>query len=944
MSNRTTAPDGSTLPAGAGPEGGEAESMEGGRRVNVLLVDDQPNNLLALEAVLAGEGLNLVRAHSGEQALLRILDDDYAAILMDVQMPGLDGFDTAELIRERDRSRHTPIIFLTAFQSNETQVARGYTLGAVDFLAKPIIPAVLRAKVAVFVELFLKSEQVRRQAERLVETQRQEHQRNLADERRRWEVERLREEAAGEKRAAEVLAQKARELTRSIAERMRAEELLRQRATQQEIVVALGQFALAGSEQAALLADAMASLARGLGAEFSRVMELAEAGDRQLMLAGYGWPEGADLEEEVGDGAMSLAVYTLQATEPIMIDDLRTESRFAVPGPLHDLGVVSGLNVFIRGRERPFGTLGAYTVRPRTFSRDDVHFLQAVANVLAAAIQRWRDEAELAAVRDQLEIQLTDMTRLHALSEQLSDSIELPAVLQKVLSAVTGLQGTDRGVLMLYDRARDTMTTAASVGFDPAELADEKPEEDRKGVSAVFSGGLVVEDVTADLVLTPHLRVAQRAGSLAVCSTPLLTCGNDLVGAIATYFPQRHRPSARETRLVELYARQAAEVIENAWLYREIQEADRRKGEFLAMLGHELRNPLAPILNALHVLRLPDLSPEEGDDARKVAERQVIHLARLVDDLLDVSRINSGKIELRKSHVDLREAAAGALESARPLIESRHHSLDVRLPDEPVPLLADATRLEQVLANLLNNAAKYTEPGGRITLEVEREAGEAIVRVGDDGIGIDAELLPRVFELFAQADPSLDRSQGGLGIGLTLVRRLVELHGGTVVARSPGRGLGSEFSVRLPLASPERSKEPTDVDRPAAADRPDQPRRVLIVDDNVDGARILARLLSAGGHRTDLAHNGAQALEVAHRTIPDVVLLDIGLPEMDGYEVARRLRGSEDLKGVLLVAVTGYGQEKDRASANEAGFDHHLVKPVDPESVRELIALLPSRS
>ena len=240
-----------------------------------------------------------------------------------------------------------------------------------------------------------------------------------------------------------------------------------------------------------------------------------------------------------------------------------------------------------------------------------------------------------------------------------------------------------------------------------------------------------------------------------------LTCGGELVGVIATYFLQHHRPSERETRLVELYARQAAEFIDNARLYREIQEADRRKGEFLAMLGHELRNPLAPILNAFDIMRLPDLAPEEVAETRDVAERQVRHLARLVDDLLDVSRINKGKIELRKGRIDLRDLASRAAEIARPLIESRRHELSISLPPDPIPLLADAARIEQVLVNLLNNAAKYTEPGGRIALDVERDGDEAVVRVRDNGIGIDPALLPHIFELFTQAERSLDRSQGG---------------------------------------------------------------------------------------------------------------------------------------------------------------------------------------
>ena len=280
------------------------------------------------------------------------------------------------------------------------------------------------------------------------------------------------------------------------------------------------------------------------------------------------------------------------------------------------------------------------------------------------------------------------------------------------------------------------------------------------------------------------------------------------------------------------------------------------------------------------------------------------------------------------------------METVRPLIEARSRELTLTLPDEPLDLMADAARIEQVLANLLNNAAKYTEPGGRISLAAERDGDEAVVRVCDNGIGIDADLLPHVFELFTQADCSLDRSQGGLGIGLTVVHRLVELHGGRVTACSGGVGRGSEFLVHLPLATAGCESHDTAVPRPAPGRDTfiTQPRRVLVVDDNVDAAQILGRLLSADGHRVDVAHDGRKALEIAQAGAPEVILLDIGLPELNGYEVARRIRSLAGLERVMIVALTGYGQEADRLRASAAGFDHHLVKPVDLDVVRDLIA------
>jgi signal transduction histidine kinase/CheY-like chemotaxis protein len=917
--------------------------MESERKAAVLLVDDQPHNLLALEAILGGIGLDLVRARSGEEALMRVLDADFAVILMDVQMPGLDGFETATLIRERDRSQHTPIIFLTAFQSDEGQIFRGYKLGAVDFLSKPIVPTVLRSKVGVFVELFQKAEQVKLQAAQLHRGQRLEHERELAEEKRRWEIERLREEAARERMAAEAMAQKAEELSRTVAERARAEEQLRERAAQQAIVAELGQQALSGLDLPSLMDQALANAAGNLRVKFGAVKELAPDGGSLRLRAGLGLGPPGGETVVVGAGNASLAGFTLLSGEPVVVEDFEGETRFAFSPLLHARGVRSGLSVIIQYGGRPFGTLGVLDDLPRTYSVDDIHFLQAVANVLAAAIQRKRDEQDLGAIRDELAVQLADMTRLHALGARLSNSLELSKVLEEVLAAVTGLQGTGLGLVMLLDRGRDAMVTAASLGFTEAQLDDTEasPAEGPplEAITAFIGGGLVVEDAASDPVFAPLLATARRAGCNTVCGTPLLTSGGELIGTIATYFDRPRRPTDRETRLVELYARQAAEFIDNARLYREIREADRHKDEFLAMLAHELRNPLAPLMNALHLLGPGGLESAEAEQVRTVAERQVRHLTRLVDDLLDVSRISTGKIQLRKGPVDLNATLARAVDSARLLIESRGHELTVATPGGPIFLEADAARLEQVFSNLLNNAAKYTEPGGRIDLEAGLEGDEAFVRVRDTGIGIAQDLLPRVFDLFTQAERSLDRSQGGLGIGLTLVRRLVELHEGSVVVSSGGVGLGSEFVVRIPSGPPVDGGA-RNGDHPGTRAEPVEmtPKRVLVVDDNEDGARLLARLLRSCGHQTELAHDGATALEAAIANPPDVVFLDIGLPGMDGFEVARRLRGLEGPNRALLVALTGYGREDDMRRSREAGFDHHMVKPVDPQALSDLLA------
>jgi PAS domain S-box-containing protein len=366
----------------------------------------------------------------------------------------------------------------------------------------------------------------------------------------------------------------------------------------------------------------------------------------------------------------------------------------------------------------------------------------------------------------------------------------------------------------------------------------------------------------------------------------------------------------------------------------ELAEADRRKDEFLAMLAHELRNPLAPIRSALQVLRLK-FSDEDEDvlRLRVMMERQVAHLVRLVDDLLDVSRITRGKLELRKERLELAAVVERAVESARPLLDERRHRLEVELT-EPVLVEADPARLEQVLANLLNNAAKYTPPGGVVRLTARREGGEAVVRVRDTGIGIRPEMLPRLFDLFLQADRVPGRMAEGLGLGLALVRSLVLLHGGQVTASSGGPGQGSEFVVRLPVLAgpaPLRAEERAETSAGPGV-------RVLVVDDNTDGALSLALMLRCMGHEVRAVNDGPAALETVREWRPEVVFLDIGLPGMDGYEVARRMRREGGLAKALLVALTGYGQAEDRKRSREAELDQHLVKPASFEELQRLLA------
>jgi signal transduction histidine kinase/ActR/RegA family two-component response regulator len=374
-----------------------------------------------------------------------------------------------------------------------------------------------------------------------------------------------------------------------------------------------------------------------------------------------------------------------------------------------------------------------------------------------------------------------------------------------------------------------------------------------------------------------------------------------------------------------------------------LRQADRQKDEFLATLSHELRNPLAPIRNALHVLRLAGGDEQTRNRVIDTLERQTGSVIRLVDDLLELSRINQGRIELRKERIRLTAVLRSALESSAPIVEAAGHELIVAEPPEPVLLNADPVRLTQVIANLLNNAAKYTERGGRIVLSAQVFGSEAVITVRDTGVGIPADMLSNIFEMFVQVDPARDRSRQGLGIGLTLVRRLVELHGGTVEARSDGPGKGSEFIVRLPAFADQRAPR-TDgapVPKEARADRrkSDLARfRILVVDDHHDAGDSLATLLRLLGHEVRVAYDGQSGMEAARVFRPQVALLDIGMPGMDGIELGTRLRREPEFENLLMVALTGYGRDEDRQRSSEAGFNAHLVKPVDVATLNALLA------
>ncbi len=513
---------------------------------------------------------------------------------------------------------------------------------------------------------------------------------------------------------------------------------------------------------------------------------------------------------------------------------------------------------------------------------------------------------------------------VHYLSERSRDQLGrqaawLSTTLRSIGDAVIATDSAGRVIFMNGVAERLTgWSQDESVGRPLEEVFRIFNEDTRKvvenPVSKVLKEGAVVG-------LANHTVLIARDGTehgIDDTAAPICDSGSEIKGVVLVF----HDVGVRRKLERDLHDRTA-----------KLIDADHRKDEFLAMLAHELRNPIGTISNAIHLLKAP-IATEHAEWSKDVIERQIKHLARLIDDLLDVSRITRGKIELRKERIDAAPVIASAVEAVRPLFDERRHELEVSYAPGTLWVDADPTRLEQTIVNLLTNAAKYTEAGGHIRLTACKEGERIAFRVKDNGAGIPTEKLPEMFELFAQGDRTIARSEGGLGVGLTIVKRIAELHGGSVSASSEGPGRGSEFTVLLPAApQPEAVR---DGDRRA---RPDRTRfsRILVIDDNVDTAHGLSRLLKLLGHDVRTVHDGHAAITEALAFCPEFILLDIGLPGMDGYEVARQLRGHQEFRDAVIIAITGYGQDEDRLRSQKAGFNYHLVKPVDYQTLITLI-------
>jgi CheY-like chemotaxis protein len=537
-------------------------------------------------------------------------------------------------------------------------------------------------------------------------------------------------------------------------------------------------------------------------------------------------------------------------------------------------------------------------------------------------------------------------------SDILSSSLDAGATARALAPFLVPFLGDVCALVLLDDQGQPSQTEIAWIktdgGVGRESVAELKDLTLNGLIRSALSDGVALGSLdqgTSILEFSPLTEGGKTAVDLGyrlrrIAGVPLVARGRKL-GVLALGMGNSGRGfDAELLALSEDLAARAAIALDNCLLYAKIQDEDRRKNEFLAMLAHELRNPLAPIRNAVQIMRMPGQSGIKLDWARDVIDRQTQQLVRLVDDLLDVARVTQGSIVLKMETVDVAAVMRVAEEMARPLVDSRMHRFTLTPPPQPLAVHGDYSRIAQVLTNLLNNAAKYTDPGGHITFSAGEDGdGKVAFHIRDSGVGIPKHLLNSIFELFTQANISLDRSQGGLGIGLTVARRLVEMQGGSISAFSAGLGKGSEFTVRL-----ERTAPAATIEAAPAAEHSGDTHRILIVDDYADAAESMATLLKFEGHEITTAQNGEIAIQLAHRFKPDVVFLDIGLPGMSGFEVARVLRQKPETRDCVLIALSGYGQPNDHVLSREAGFDRHLVKPVDLSHLQEILDSLGKRS
>jgi PAS domain S-box-containing protein len=843
------------------------ETMDAEMTTNILLVDDRNENLLALEAVLEPLGQRLVKASSGEEALRHLLRQDFAVILLDVQMPGLDGFETAALVKEREKSRHIPIIFLTAISKDAHFVFKGYSVGAVDYISKPFDPDILRSKVSVFVDLYRKNEQLKRQSELLQASEKRERERQVAEL----------------KRASERRYKQLAESMPQIVWTARADG-------------ALTYLNRRWLDYTGVAPDDAAE--RGL----ERAIHPSE-------LKKYHAQWGAAVE----NGDNFEATYRFRRGSD---GDYRWHLVRAIPIRGDDGSVASwiGTNTDIDDRKR---------------AEEALRLLAEASTVLAGSLDY---RATLADVARLVVPGIADWCVIDVVDEE--GSLRRIGYVHEDPASVDLLAEISRR----YPADREIGCGAGSVMS--TSVPEFVPEVDDAYLAAV-----ALDD--------DHLGCLQRLGMRSCMTVPLVARGRALGTITLATGSSERRFTTADLTLAEDLARRAASAIDTAQLYEvaereraKLEEANRAKDEFLAMVSHELRTPLNSMLGWTQLLRSGKLDSELMARAIETVERNATSQAQIIDDLLDVSRIVTGKLKLKVQRVDLGEVIDSALESVGPALKAKSIELTTDV-DVAGSTAGDPDRLQQIVWNLLTNAIKFTPPGGRIAVRVARDEDEHLLEVEDSGVGISKEFLPFVFERFRQADASSTRLYGGLGLGLSIVRHLVELHGGRVAARSEGSGKGATFRVWLPIAvGAEEESDETDYEAVAGGAMPLAGVRVLLVEDEPDGKEVFRLVLERGGADVRAVSSAPEALDAFDEETPDLLISDIGLPGDNGYDLIKSVRalGDENGGATPAIAVTAYAAAGDRDRALEAGFQRHVAKPVDPPTLVKVVLETLARS
>ncbi|MDQ9172394.1 response regulator [Oxalobacteraceae bacterium R-40] len=907
----------------------------------VLLVDDQPANLIALKATLGELDCTLVLASSGEEALRHALTSEFAVILLDLQMPSMDGFEVARFIRERENSKRTPIIFVTATGPNDFPVEEAYAFGAVDYMTKPLNSTVLLSKVSFFIDLYRKSAELAR-------IQQKEHAAALAEKnaRIRLILDNARDYAfiimnnsgqimEWDGAAQDITGWQASEaIGKDVAILFTPEDLAINRPqTELECAAKTGK---ANDKRWHLRKDGTRFYADGV---------MIPLEDEQGKLHGFAKMFRDDTQRKLIETERERLLREVQLANERLTDIFQQAPAFmcVLRGPDHVFEMVNDRYLQLVGKRDLVGV----PVRQALPDVEGQGFFEMLDGVY---------QSGQPFIGSDLRITLQEPDG--RITERFVDFVYMPLRdEQDAISGILvhGIDLTQRKHAEQAWRASEeryrTVIESIDEGFGIIEVMF---DQDQNGidyrfleVNAAFQKHTDLENVIGktEKELVPDqdpfwsatygkvaltgqaARVTSKATAMGrwfdVYATRIGSDGSHKVAILFTDITDKKRAEEDLRRLAA-----------------ELSEANRRKSEFLAVLAHELRNPLAPIRTGLELMQLGRANPASTQRITDMMERQVTHMIHLVDDLLDIARITTGKIDIKVQRLDLATVLSAAVEATMSSIQAGSHELTMNVADEPLMIDADSTRMAQVISNILTNAAKYTPSGGKISLSAYREGEHAFVTIADNGMGIPAESLPHVFEMFSQVGRNMGKSQGGLGIGLSLVRQLVELHGGTVTVSSEGSGKGSAFTIRLPLAQAAFDNRPAGLRLSNAVHAPDRKFRILIADDNVDAANLLSSLLEMNGHLTATANDGHQALEMMREFAPEVAFLDIGMPGLNGYEVAIQVQQATDLDPVVLVALTGWGDQKDRLRSQEAGFDHHLTKPVSLIAINKLLLQL----